>query len=203
MEEENQKEIEKTKVGFPAASEPQKSGNGKVIVLIVIILLILGGATWYLLSRKEETIEFTNESITPVETRETPTPVATKSESKSGLSIQIQNGTGTPGDAGKLEKALNDLGYSETSTGNAGSYDYDDAVVVFSADFPETYKSEILKSLSQMYASVQEGGVTLGDFDAVVITGKAKSTKATTATPTAKITQTAKPSPSITLSPTP
>jgi hypothetical protein len=204
MDESNQ---EKTKVGFPSASEPKKSGNGKIIVLIVIILLILGGASWFLLSRKEETIEFTNESVTPSITEETPTPEETATPERNTLKIQIQNGTGTPGDAGKLEKALKDLGFTETSTGNADNYDYDSAEVTFSEDFPETYKQEIMDKLSTMYKSVKEGSATLGSFNAILITGNASGSGTTKSSPspipTKKVSATLTPTAKSTVSPTP
>jgi hypothetical protein len=195
---------ERTKVGFPNATEQKKSGNGKIIAIIVIILLILGGATWFLLSRKEETIEFTNEAVTPVVSQETPTPEETVTPEKTTLKIEVQNGTGTSGDAGKLEKALNDLGYTEVSTGNADNYDYSAAEATFTSDFPEAYKQDIMDALSKMYASVKEGSATLGDFDAVIITGNAKGKNTTTSiTPTKKLTVTVTPAAKSTVSPTP
>jgi len=201
MQNDEQANTERTKVGFPDASESQKSGNGKVIFLVVIILLILGGASWYLLSRKEETIEFTNDSITPAIVIETPTPeevMEEKSVDKKDLKIQIQNGTGTPGDAGKLEKALNELSYSEISTGNADNYDYVAAEATFGSDFPENYKTEITDKLKSMYSSVEEGDASLGAYDAIIITGKAATSSfkvSATVTPTPTEKPTATPTP--------
>lgn len=197
---------EKTKVGFPNASEPKKSGNGKIVILVVVILLILGGATWYLMSQKEETIEFTNDMVTPMTAEETPIPMEEKKVDKSTLKLQVMNGTGTPGDAGKLEKALNDLGYSEVATGNADNYDYKIAEVTFASDFPENYRDEVLESLNKIYSEVKIGNESLGDFDAILITGSPKGSKSTvTPKPTTKPTSNLTPTLSAksTLTPTP
>jgi hypothetical protein len=205
MQENLQDQSERTKVGFPQANESKKSGNGKVLFLIVIILLILGGTTWYLMSSREETIEFTNDTVTPFATQETPTPIGEEKVDKDALKIQIQNGTGTPGDAGKLEKSLNSLGYTEISTGNASNYNYEAAEVTFGSDFPENYKEELMDALRSMYSSVEEGNASLGDNDAVLITGKAKGSSNATLTPTSRPSVTITPtrSSTITVTPTP
>lgn len=202
MEETNQTGSSRTKVGFPDANETKKSGNGKVVLLVVIILLILGGATWYLFSRREETIEFTNDAITSVPVEQTPTPGKVMID-KSTLKIQVLNGTGTPGDAGKLEKAVNDLGYSEVVTGNAENYDYKIAEVTFSSDFPENYRDEIIQVLNGLYSEVKVGNESLGEFDAILITAIAKGAKTTTTTPkpTSSVTPTVRVT--ATLTPTP
>lgn len=210
MDETNQG-TDKTRVGFPSTPEPKKSGNGRAITLIVIILLILGGATWYLMSNREETIEFTNDSVTPIITEVQPTDVEERNVDKSSLKLQVLNGTGTPGDAGKLETALNNLGYSEVTTGNADNYDYKIAEVTFSADFPENYRDEILEALNKLYSEVKTGSESLGEFDAVLITGTLKGAKASTATPrptsgtspTGNLTTTPTVRPTATLTPTP
>lgn len=207
QENNNQTGQEKTKVGFPSADETKKNGNGKVLFLVVIILLVLAGAVWYLLNRKEETIEFTNDSAPPVVNRE-PTLLEEKAVNKQTLKLQVLNGTGTPGDAGKLEKTLNELGYSEIATGNADNYDYKIAEVTFSSDFSEEYRDEILEKLNSLYSEVSVGSKSLGEYDAVLITATAKGAKATTtpkpttnATPTIRVTTT--PTTSLSVTPTP
>lgn len=188
MESDNQS-TDKTKVGFPDAKEPQKSGSKKVIFIIVVIIIILAGGAWYLLSRKEETIEFTNDSITPFISESTPTPIEEEVVEKDTLKVNILNGTGTPGDAGKLETALNELGYSEIEAGNADNFDYTSAEVTFSSTFPENYKAEIMEKLAKMYSEVKDGSETLGSYDVVIVTGTSGSSTTTKATATVTPTE--------------
>lgn len=200
MDDTNQSPSEKTRVGFPNANETKKSGNGKAIMLVIIILLILGGATWYLMSNKEETIEFTNDSVTPTITEVKPTTIDEKNVDKKTLKLQVLNGTGTPGDAGKLEKALNELGYTEVVTGNADNYDYKSAEITFASDFPDNYRDEILEALDKLYSDVTVGKESLGEYDAILITGTAVGSKAVTATP--KPTSNLTPTTRLTITPT-
>ena len=173
------------------AVDEAPSNKPKIIAFIVVLLLLmvaLGFAGNYFLNKKSG---FNKQIvITPTATRaplQTPTVSATSSASvtptgkitptpsitKSNITIEVLNGSGAPGVAGKMAAVLRSFGYTVSSTGNAQAFDY--ANIVIEVKKTETDALTLLKTdLSKNY-TVGTASATLSSTnstDAVVIVGK-------------------------------
>jgi hypothetical protein len=111
---------------------------------------------------------------TPTPT-EAPTPTPTPREvSKSDLSVEIQNGTGTPGQAATVKGLLEGIEYSNITTGNADNTDHTETEVIFSSRVSSSQQQEVkdilLKSFEAVTTSVDKSAST----DIVITTGTQK-----------------------------
>lgn len=183
-EEQISENIDEPSVWTP--EEEEKSGSRKLIFIILIIIvlvlgLIAGGVFVYknALKGTKEVPEPTPvpPSPTPTMTTEefTPSPTASPSaEIKRGdFKIQVLNGSGVAGVAGRALEFLEGLGYKDIEVGNADSYDYEETEVSIKEE-KKDYLDLLLKDLEKEYtlstktAALDEGS----DFDAVIIIGK-------------------------------
>lgn len=70
-------------------------------------------------------------SPTPMPTpKPSPTPIPKVIADKESLVLEIQNGSGTPGQAAKLRSYLKDKGFNIESVDNADSFDYKNTVII-------------------------------------------------------------------------
>lgn len=183
--------------------QPKKrSWKKALLVLVVLALLGFGGynAMAYFLGSgapEEPQIEITPtptiEEIqeTPTETptpEESPTPEPTKEPTarpttspidkatgldRRELSIEIQNGSGEKGVAGKVADFLKSFGYKISGTKNADNFDYTNVTISIKSA-SANYLSLLKKDLNTQY-SVGDTNSTLSassSADVVVIVGK-------------------------------
>lgn len=118
-------------------------------------------------------------TVTPTE-KVTPSVTKTSGSSvdsstgldRSKLTIEVQNGSGVAGAAGKMQTTLEDLGYVVSKTGNANNYDYSKTVIEVKAT-RKSYLPLLQKDLSTKY-SIGSTSATMTDSsaDAIVIVGK-------------------------------
>jgi len=156
------------KVGFSQKKIEKNIPATRNMYLTISFLLFLGfavsGAYFYYQTKTvavEEEVQI-QEIVT--ETKE----VELKRED---LKIQVLNGTGTAGIAGKMKDYLEDLGYIGVETGNAETFDYA-GVNILLLDQKNDYKNMILEDLEKGYEVVGEvEALTESDFDVVVIVG--------------------------------
>lgn len=200
----------RTRVGFPQAREEKKSPI-KLILIILVVLAVLGGIVWYLFGRKS--LPATDE-VTPTSFIQQSTPIPTPTEEpieRSGVSIQILNGTGIAKAAASLQEKLQELGYTEFELGNASSQNYKSCEVTFDTRLPQSVQDEILELLQEIYQDVESSTESLDEFDVKIITGYPRGytptpTQRPTSTPAAKLTPsstgTVTPSPSAPPTPT-
>jgi hypothetical protein len=82
------------------------SSNDKKLTIIVgvIIILVVGSISYFLLKKPKKTES--PKTINQVENEIKPTPTEKPKIDKKTLKIQVLNGTGTPGQAGKVVAAL-------------------------------------------------------------------------------------------------
>lgn len=102
-------------------------------------------------------------------------PTSQEKSDLSKVSIQILNGSGISGEAGRVDALLKKAGFVKTTVGNAGTYNFTKTVISVKKDTPTDVYSAIEKALS---GYVLEKKVDLKDSSsyAVVITvGKDKS----------------------------
>lgn len=118
--------------------------------------------------------------VSPTSVAKTPTPKQTIGTvdkatglDRAKITVEVQNGSGEVGVAGKMATYLRDLGYKIGATGNADNYEYRNVVVkAKSAD--SKYLSLIKKDLSASY-TVGDASLDLSassSADILVIVGK-------------------------------
>jgi len=176
--------------------------NMKGFVIIGIILLLsLGGFFWYRSAQSKST-DTTKESIdTTKKPTNTPTPKETR---KNAYSIEILNGSGIEGEAGRTQELLKGAGYNIVSTDNADNYDYGETVIRAGSSINEKWLDALRKKLGNKY-SVQSKTENLNasdsDADVVVIVGNLDDNgdSMVEATPIEDTTPTPTPSPEPTI----
>jgi len=172
--------------------------KNKKLLLFLLLLLILGiGAFFVFKSFSPSKVGNSHVSLSPTPTefvyptdtpavsitttatsasKLTPTPAPTKTSAsdKTGVSpITVQNGSGEAGVAGKMSDYLKGLGYSVSSTGNAGSFDYTGVTIqtkASSAKYVLQLKSDLSKQYTVKIASSDLPATSSADI--VVIVGK-------------------------------
>ena len=204
MEENNptpaQEQSQTSSVSFPQSKK--KSGAAKYVFFLIIIL-ILGGLGWFLFGKQSENETIDEVTPTPF-VNEEPSPSPEPEIDRSGIKIQVLNGTGLEKAATTLKETLTALGYEEIEAGNASRKDYKVTSVTFASDLSEAVKDDIEKTLDGIYEEVDTDEAEIKDFDIKIITGYPKGH---TPTPTVTKTPVKSPTPttatsSATVSPT-
>lgn len=154
-----------------------KRNRAKPIVIwavITLVVALVSGAILFM-GTKPNALTTMLAGPTPTPTA-TPTPVATPTPEeidKSAISIQVLNGGGTPGAAGKMKALLEEKGYTVSDTGNTDEYTYDTTEI--------HVKASASAALAHLEADLKEDyvlGTTAADladdsdYDAQVIVGK-------------------------------
>ncbi len=190
---------------------------GKILIIVAILLILAGGGFYYYQSTqkpadtaKEE--EGTKESVTPTEE---PTPADVAADA---FTIEILNGSGIAGEAGRAQELLEGDEFKVDSTGNAENYDFEETVIQAGSDVEEAWIDLLRDTLGKNY-TVKSGVTKLdaadSESDVVVIVGsfdedgnsmaeEEETTATATPAPTGDSTEaTATPSPSTSPTPTP
>lgn len=149
---------------------PKKSNiNIGLIGLLCLISLIIIVSSIYLYKNLPSPKKA---PVSPVISLPTPTPIPTFAFDKKTLKIQVLNGTGTAGDAGKVAKMLTSLGYDST-TGNAASKSATVSTISFSDKVPGLISDEIFKELNKLFSKPATiSGQKSENYDIVITTGK-------------------------------
>lgn len=192
---------------FSYSSQPKK--NNKIMLYatvgVIVVVVLLSG---YFLTRQPEKVE-EKKSVTTVTTEnKAPSPIPTEKPKieKSSVKIQVINGTGTPGQAGLVVKALEDAGYDPDNikTGNADKYDNTTTTIEARENFKDIIK-DIEDNLKSTFDKITVKTINLdkdSEFDIVIVTG-GKIFEAVTPTASVTVTVTATPTSTPTLTPTP
>jgi hypothetical protein len=165
---------------MPEISVHKKSSMRPMImwaIMLVVASLVAGGvilmASGKGISLPSMGMASATPTPTPTTTPEpTPTPDLSKLD-RSSLSIQVLNGSGTPGEAGKMKTLLEEKGYTVDNTGNAETYDYESTEIFVKAE-NEEYLALLEDDLKESY-SLGTTGATLEEdvtYDVRIIVGK-------------------------------
>ena len=176
--------------------------NGTVwVVLFAIAVIAIGG---FVLSRQQKKAPETKKDVV-VEKKE-PSPTAKPKIEKSSVKIQVVNGTGTPGQAGIVVKALEGTGYSADNikTANAEKFTTLTTTITARTDFEEIVNNikDVLKPTFEEVTVDSSNLNSDSEFDIVIVTG-GKLFETVTATPSATITPSSSPSPTVSITSTP
>ena len=181
----------------PAFNIPSKKSPKRfiylVIAIIIVILIFVFFSRFFSSSKKEtqKPIPTTTvvEKITPTpeiskepDSDETPTPTVRPTTNpvdkatgldRSKLNIEVQNGSGVVGAAGKVSDFLKDLGYRVGTVGNADNFDYTGVTISVNSaisDYLELLKSDLSEKYTISLASSDLSASV--SADALVIIGK-------------------------------
>ncbi len=131
--------------------EPPNSGGNKLWIWILIILIVaaIGAGAWFFFGRS--TSGTADSDLTPTESpTEAPTPTEEEAD-LTAFEVQVLNGSGVAGEAGRLQKALEDAGFTVSGTGNADNSDYTETIIQAKADVDEAFLKALAKELSKTY----------------------------------------------------
>ena len=178
--------LEQTPTDTATTSTKPSGGKGKFVALFLAILIIgaLGGGIYYYRANVEQSGQTENQSKeesteaqtgTPEETTApTPTTVAVDF---SKYKVQILNGGGVAGEAGKAQGYLEAVGFKSFKTGNASTFTYTDTEVSLKKDTPDEVFAQVKTALEKYYTGVVKTDKALPDsseFDLQVTVGKKK-----------------------------
>lgn len=153
--------------------------NPIIIILPGLLLLgaLLGGIIFYQKSINSQNSEVVpspspNEQVTP-----TSTPLASPAASLSKYSINIMNGSGISGEAGKAKTLVEGAGFKVGKTGNASTYDFTKTIIKAKTTVEKDYLDALNKALGKNYtvdSAVQSLSSSSSD-DVQIILGSLKS----------------------------
>ncbi|KKU88317.1 MAG: Cell envelope-related transcriptional attenuator [Candidatus Gottesmanbacteria bacterium GW2011_GWA2_47_9] len=159
---------------LPEISVHKKSAVNPLIMWVLIVLVvagITGGGLYIIIQKSAVPLPFLAAEPTPTPMpTPTPTPMPAKRED---ISIQVLNGGGTPGAAGKMKKLLEEKGYTVADTGNTDEYTYEKTEILVKPG-KEAYIALLEEDLKDAY-TLGSTSATLssdGSYDAQVIVGK-------------------------------
>lgn len=147
-----------------------------IVPTALLVGALVGGLITYFsgLSR----LEGDEPTVTPVattasEVKETPVASSAPTLKRDGLKLQVLNGSGVSGAAGKAKTLLEGLGYTSVDTGNASSSDFANTEVAVKESAKE-YMDLIIKDLSKDYEATAAAKVlpTNSKYDIVITLGK-------------------------------
>ncbi|MFA6081546.1 MAG: LytR C-terminal domain-containing protein [Patescibacteria group bacterium] len=191
---------------FPYSNSSPQPKNKKpmtgLIVSLIVLAALIGG---FVLMKQPKKVE---EKKDVVVEEKGPSPTEKPKIEKSTVKIQVINGTGTPGQAGVVVKALESAGYSADNikTGNAEKFDNTTTSITARDNFEEIVNN-IKSALGPTFEKITVVSPNLGadsEFDIVIVTG-GKIFEEATPTPSKAVTETPTLSPTVTptLTPTP
>lgn len=111
---------------LPGSSETKRIGAAPVFLWAVIIIgvaLLTGGILLVVASGLPKVPTLLSKSTPTPTAAATPTPTPS-SAVRSDITVQVLNGGGTPGSAGKAKAFLEKIGYTVANTGNTEEYTY-------------------------------------------------------------------------------
>lgn len=160
----------------------QQSWHIRSLVLGIIITILLGGLG---VSAYQFRQQFTNKATKTdaqkiiEESLSSPSPEAIASTSaipvpvaKEALKLQILNGSGVAGEAGKIKARLQKLGFKEIDTGNSPFDNRPEAVASYSAVVSQKERGEVKEFLDSNFSKVLESEATnSAKYDITIITG--------------------------------
>lgn len=166
------------------AKEEKKGLNAKVIIFILVILAaigaLVGGIIYYRSSVSDKSTENETQdeeaaaTSTPIPT---PTPEPeTEEVDLNDYSFNILNGSGTAGEAGRVNDLLEKSEFPKADTGNASSYDFTTTIVKVKEETPDAVYEKIKEALSETYI-VEKSDEVLEEsssYDVVITVGARK-----------------------------
>lgn len=156
-EQENMEEGKQT-INYPGISEKRGPSffNKKILFAVLVLLLVaglLGGGIYFYQSQIKKASEpITAPPPSSVVVAPTPTP---QTVDLSAYSVQILNGSGIIGEAGKVKTLLEEQGFKEFTTGNAKSFEFTNTEVSMKVNIEEAAFDKIKQALGENYTVIK------------------------------------------------
>ena len=173
-------------VGVPLPTMPEpvpelkSSGTNPLVIIVPGIFLLgalLGGIYFY--QKGTNFLPKSNPTPTPTEVATAsaaPSAVPTATVDLTKYPVSILNGSGTPGEAGKVKDILTGGGFKVLTTGNASSYGFTKTVIKAKADVPASFLTELSSLLSKTYVLDANQTLPASSSDSVqIIVGSSKA----------------------------
>lgn len=149
-------EVEKPQKSVVDTIEESEEKTNYLWIIIPTALLVgalVGGLITYFsgissLSSEDATLNPTSSPV--AEAEETSEPETKEEFDRSEIKLQVLNGSGISGYAGKAKVYLESLGYKDVEVGNAQSSDFTQTEISLKAEFKDNLDS-IIKDLSKDY----------------------------------------------------
>jgi len=165
--------------GAPEISIHHKASGRPIFmwaIIMIVVCLVAGGIILAVSSGKISLPSMVVVSTpTPTSTPSpTPTPDLTALD-RATLSVQVLNGSGTPGVAGTMKDLLEEKGYTVDNTGNAEAYDYETTHIFVKAE-SEAYIALLEEDLKESYNLGTSEATLASDvlYDVRIIVGKSE-----------------------------
>ena len=142
-----------------------------VLGFLMVLTFLMGALIYTQISSKQMAAVVAQEENEPTET---PTPIPQTEIAKSELKVEVQNGSGTAGQAGKVKAILEGIEYATIDTTNAESTDHTKTEVVFSDKVSSKQQQELKTLLLETFTAVSTKTDSQSEFDILIITGEEK-----------------------------
>lgn len=167
---------------LPIPELKSSSSTSPLVIIIPGIFLLgalLGGIYFYQASvtTQKDTVPSPSPTTT-VTVINQPTPAASSSATidLTKYPINIMNGSGIVGEAGKVKTLVETAGFKVAKTGNASSYDFTKTVIKAKADVPAEFLAQLSTTLSKTYTLDTNQVLAIGFPDSVqVVVGSTKA----------------------------
>lgn len=141
-----------------------------IIIVVVVAALVGGGLIWA--TGSAGSLGFLSARPTPTPTQ-TPSPTPAPVIAREDITVQVLNGGGTPGAAGRMKTFLEEKGYTVSDTGNTEEYAYTTTDILAKPD-KEAYLALLRADLESDYTLGTVAASLAEDvaFDVQVIVGE-------------------------------
>lgn len=159
----------------PEISIHKRSPSGSMMtwaIVSIVSCLVVGGGLFLFSNKQYVTSLFASPTPTATPSPE-PTPVPKTDLPRDAVSVEVLNGSGVVGAAGKMKTFLEEKGYTVSDTGNAANYDYTD-MEIYVKEGKEAYLTLLANDLKETY-TIGTTAATLEEdveVDARIIVGK-------------------------------
>lgn len=144
-----------------------------LLVMLMIASLAFGLVYYAKIVKRQGLPEQPTPTPTPV-LSPSPTPAPAPEVNLSDYSVQILNGSGEAGEAGRVRGLLEDEGFEKFSLGNADSFDYKDTEVSIKGEVSGGVFEMIQNALKDYEVAKGQPLTEESVYDVVVIVGRAK-----------------------------
>ena len=147
-----------------------------IIPTALLVGALVGGFITYFsgISKLDSGVATPSPVATPVEVSEaTPSPAPASAVKREELKVQILNGSGVSGEAGKAKTLLEGLGYKNVDTGNASSSDFTQTEVAVKTSTKDAL-AIVIKDLATKYTAIEATKplASTSKYDIVITIGK-------------------------------
>ncbi|KKU08879.1 MAG: Transcriptional regulator [Candidatus Woesebacteria bacterium GW2011_GWB1_45_5] len=153
-----------------------------LFLFLIVGALVVGGFFYYKSKVGEDPTGTTESPQATTSPEATATPTPAEEVKLDSLKVNILNGSGIPGEAGKVQALLEEAGFAEFETGNADNYNYTITEVTLKKGVSSAAFDAVKEALDEYNVVKQEDTLDEdSESDVEIVTGTKKA--ATSPTP--------------------